>query len=56
MFIVADLVSLSNQIRCNDRKLTETLELLNKASDSMKTNFDQKTCQILNKTTANWQN
>ena len=31
--------------------MTETLDSLNTASDSMKTNFDQNACQILNKTT-----
>ena len=44
------LAALSNQVRCNDKKMSETLDSLNMASDSMKTNFDQKTCQILNKT------
>ena len=33
------------------KKVSETLCSLNAASDNIKTSFDQKTCQILNKTT-----
>ena len=45
------LTALSKQIKCNDKKVTENLSSLNAASENMKTSFDQKTCQILNKTT-----
>ena len=45
------LTALSKQVSCNNRTMTETLDSLNTASDSLKTNFDQNTCQILNKTT-----
>ena len=45
------LTALSKQINCNDKKVTENLSSLNAASENMKTSFDQKTCQILNKTT-----
>ena len=44
------LTALSKRIDCNDRRASETLESLSDASDSLKTNLDQKTCQILNKT------
>ena len=45
------LTALCKRIDCNDRKTSETLDSIIDASDSLKTNFDQKTCQILNKTT-----
>ena len=43
--------ALSNQVRCNEKKMSEALDSLHMASDSKKTHYDQKTCQILNKTT-----
>ena len=46
------LSALSKQINCNDKKVAESLETLNVASDNIKTGFEQKTCQILNKTTS----
>lgn len=35
------LTALSNQVSCNDRKMTETLDCLTMASDSMKNKIDQ---------------
>ena len=46
------LTALSRQISCNDSSMTESIETLNASTNSLKSNFDQKTCQILNKTTA----
>lgn len=45
------LTAISNQLSCNDKKTSEALESLSSESNKMKTNFDQKTCQLLNKTT-----
>ena len=45
------LIALSKRIDCNNRRASATLKSLSDASDILKTNLDQKTCQILNKTT-----
>ena len=43
------LTALSNQVRCNDKKMSETLDSLNMYVNSMETHLDQKTCQFLTK-------
>ena len=40
------LTTLSNRVRCNDKKMSETLDSLNMLFKSMETHFDQKTCQF----------
>ena len=48
--LIDKLTALCKRIDCNDRRTSETLECIVDASDNLKTSFDQKTCQILNKT------
>ena len=45
------MTALCKQIDCNDRRTSEPLDSIIELSDSLKTNFDQRTCQISNKTT-----
>ena len=40
--------ALCKRLDVNDKRISETLESLSDASDSLKSSFDQKTCQILN--------
>ena len=46
------LTALSMQINCYHTNFSESIGALNTASNTMKTSFDQKTSQILNKTTS----
>lgn len=46
------LTASSIQISCNDRTMTESIETWNASTNRLKANFDQKTCQRSNKTTA----
>ena len=46
------LTSLSNQIKIKDRFMTDSLETLSSSTNNIKTVFDQKSNQILNKTSA----
>ena len=46
------LTSLSNQINIKDRFMTDSLETLSSSTNNIKTVFDQKSNQILNKTSA----
>ena len=46
------LTALQRQINAKDLCITEELENLSNTTNSIKTSYDQKSCQILNKTTA----
>ena len=46
------ITSLNNQISCNDINISDAVENLSSTTNSIKTSFDQKTCQLLNKTSA----
>ena len=46
------LTALQRQINAKDLCITEELENLSNTTNSIKTIYDQKSCQILNKTTA----
>ena len=46
------LTAIQRQINGKDMCITEKLEILSKTADNIKVAYDQKSCQILNKTTA----
>ena len=46
------LTSLKRNINANDISISESLETLTSTTNSLKTSFDQKACQIVNKTAA----
>ena len=46
------LTSIIRQINGKDLSITESTESLSATTNDLKTSFDQKSCQILNKTTA----
>ena len=46
------LTALCKRIDVNEKRISETLESLSDVSYSLKSSFDQKTCQTLNKATS----